>query len=32
MRQSRSAFMRKHYGPLRGRLYPLLLRLSDRMK
>ncbi len=31
MRQSQSVFMRKHYGPLRGRLYPLLLRLFDRV-
>ncbi|MSR81447.1 MAG: glycosyltransferase family 2 protein [Candidatus Latescibacteria bacterium] len=32
MRQSQGIFMRKHYGPLRGRLYPLLLRLFYRMK
>ncbi|MBI2503737.1 MAG: glycosyltransferase family 2 protein [Candidatus Latescibacteria bacterium] len=32
MRQSQGVFMRKHYGPLRGRLYPLLLRLFDRMR
>jgi hypothetical protein len=32
MRQSQRAFMRKHYGPVRGRLYPLLLRLFDRLR
>lgn len=32
MRQSQGFFMRKHYGPLRGRLYSLLLRLFDRMR
>jgi N-acetylglucosaminyl-diphospho-decaprenol L-rhamnosyltransferase len=31
MRQSQSAFMHKHYGPLRGWLYPVLLRLFDRV-
>ncbi len=31
MRQSQGSFMRKHYGPLRGRLYALLLRLFDRV-
>jgi GT2 family glycosyltransferase len=30
MRQSQRAFMRKHYGSLRGRLYPLLLRFFGR--
>ena len=32
MRQNQGVFMRQHYGPLRGRLAPLLLRLFDRMR